>query len=97
MSTAGKGCQTVDVSWWPKVNLWDRGDLAAGCWTPQCEHWFTQRLEKICLGTETPKDTKTWDKNLRYEKESKEFFSKAQELTYDFLTKKYPNFSVWPP
>jgi hypothetical protein len=93
-STAGKGHQTVDTSWWPKVTTWDGCGLDAGCWTPQCERWFKQRLEKILQGTETPKNTKTWDKNLRYEKESKAFFSNAQELTYTFLTEKYPNFSV---
>ena len=84
----------MDVSWWPKVTAWDGCDLDAGCWTPQCEHWFTQRLEKILRGAETPKNTKTWDKNLRYEKQSKVFFSNAQELTRAFLTEKYPNFAV---
>jgi len=61
---------------------------------PPSEHWFTQRLEKIHLGTETPKDSKTWERNLQYKKEIKGFSSNARELTYDFLTKKYPNFSV---
>jgi len=91
---AGKGDQTIDTSWWPKVTTWDGCDLDAGCWTPQCERWFTRRLERILGGVETPKNTKTWGKNLRYEKQCKPFVSKAQELTYAFLTNKYPNFSV---
>lgn len=94
--TAGKGHQTVDASWWPKVTTWDGTDLDAGCWTPQCEHWFTRRLEKILQGSETPKNTQTWNKNLRYQKESRTFFSNAQELTYAFLTEKYPSFSMQP-
>ena len=92
--TAGSGSQTVDASWWPKVNTWDGCDLDSGCWTPQCEQWFNQRIEKILRGAETPKNTRTWVKNLRHEKQSKAFFSKAQELTYTFLTDKYTNFSV---
>ena len=94
MPTAGKGKQTADFSWWPKVNTWDGSDLDLGCWTPQCEHWFTQRLNSIVHGHQTPKDTTTWARNLRYQKEIKVFFPKVKELTYAFLTEKYPNFSA---
>lgn len=82
------------MSWWPKVNAWKGCGLDVGCWTPLCEHWFKRRLENILSGKARPLGSSTWVKNLRYEKETKKFFSNFKDLGDEFLTDTYPGLSA---
>jgi len=90
----GKGSQTRDISWWPKVSAWKGCGLDVGCWTPLCEHWFQRRLENIVSGKARPLGSVTWVKNLRYEKETKKFFTQFNRLGDQFLANNYPNLSA---
>lgn len=93
-ANTGNGLQTRDISWWPKINVWNGCGLDLGCWTPQCEQWFQRRLERILSGTERPQGTSRWKKNLRYEKETRKFVGQFRNLGRHFLAHNYPTLLV---
>ena len=90
----GKGLQTQDISWWPKVNTWNGCSLDVGSWTPLCEHWFQRCLESILSGKACPLGSATWGKNLQYEKETKKFFGQFKNLGCGFLADNYSKLST---
>jgi hypothetical protein len=84
---AGKGNQTEDRSWWPKVTTWEGSGLNVGCWTPMCEQWFQKRLIQLQAGSNRPYNASQWAKNLRYAKKTKKFIENANKLGRNFLAK----------
>jgi hypothetical protein len=84
---AGKGNQTQDMSWWPKVTTFEASSLNAGCWTPLCERWFRKRLEALRSGSISTYSSSAWQKNLRYGKNhAKEFIRRSKNLGQDYLS-----------
>lgn len=76
----------MDLSWWPKVNIWDGSGLDLGRWTPFCEGWFKNRFQSLREGQAKPLTSAQWHKNLRYEqKDTKKFFGKWKDLGERFL------------
>ncbi|KAK7017760.1 hypothetical protein R3P38DRAFT_2539783 [Favolaschia claudopus] len=39
--------QTMLLSWWPKPNAWQKGNLDPGWWSPDCESWFQKRRLRL--------------------------------------------------
>ena len=81
----GKGHQTKDLSWFPKITTWDGSGIDVGCWTPMCERWFRKRLESIKGGMAGPYSSQQWQKNLRYGKETKKFITSCKNIGHKFL------------
>ncbi|TCD59775.1 hypothetical protein EIP91_011480 [Steccherinum ochraceum] len=44
----------ADISWWPKPGVWAASGLYTGFWTPACENWIQNRVEKINSGETCP-------------------------------------------
>ncbi|KAF7337278.1 hypothetical protein MSAN_02280300 [Mycena sanguinolenta] len=42
--------QTMLLSFWPKPNVWAKGNLTPGWWSEACEKWFLRRLERLDEG-----------------------------------------------
>ena len=81
----GKGDQRRDLSWWPKVKVWEGSCLNLGCWTPACEAWFQNRLGSIKSGKAQPYSATKWQKNLRLAKHASKFFMKMEGIGLRFL------------
>lgn len=77
----------MDMSLWPKVTTWEATGAYVGCWTPMCERWFRKRIESIRKGEAKMYSSTQWQKNLRYEKETKKFFKNCKNIGRDFLVK----------
>ena len=85
-SQVGKGHQTRDISWWPKVATWEGSGIDVGCWTPMCERWFQKRMEGIRQSGKAPYSSSTWKKSLTYERGlTVKFFANAKNIGRDFL------------
>lgn len=82
---AGKGDQRKDLSWWPKVTTWEGSGAYVGCWTPMCERWFRKRIQAIREGEAKLFSSTQWQKNLRYDKDTKKFFMNWKNIGRDFL------------
>ncbi|KAJ7153188.1 hypothetical protein C8R43DRAFT_846897, partial [Mycena crocata] len=57
--------QTSTPSWWPKPYAFNTSGLNTGWWSPDCEHWFQQRLAKIQSGTAELHTQTEWKRVLR--------------------------------
>ena len=84
-SQVGKGEQTRDISWWPKVHTWEGSGIDVGCWTPMCEQWFQKRLQSIKSGEGRVFSSKVWSKNLKYAKQKQGFYTGAKKIGEDFI------------
>lgn len=52
-----------------------------------CKQWFQKRLEAIREGRVGPYSSTQWQKYLRYQKETKQFFGNSKNIARDFLMK----------
>jgi hypothetical protein len=50
-----------------------------------CERWFQNRLQSIRDGRAKPYSSSAWKKNLRYEKDTKAFYTNWKVIGEDFL------------
>ncbi|KAJ7343292.1 hypothetical protein DFH08DRAFT_222327 [Mycena albidolilacea] len=77
--------QTTRVSWWPKPHAFGTSGLNTGWWSPNCEHWFQQRLTAIQNGTAKLIKQAEWKHILKYMKKSREVAEANEKIAAEFL------------
>ena len=65
------GKQVADMSWWPKVMVWEGSCYDLGYWTPYAEMWFQTRLDKIRAHEARPKSVTVWRNDLKNARNAK--------------------------
>ncbi|PIL26011.1 hypothetical protein GSI_11765 [Ganoderma sinense ZZ0214-1] len=81
--------QTQDFSWWPKADTWEKSDLNKGYWTPYCEQWFQERLDRIRNNATSPRTAKKWSDGLKRIKVSGPFHTAIQDASAQFLAQEF--------
>jgi hypothetical protein len=79
------GEQYVDLSWWPKPDVWEKSVLNVGYWSDNCESWFQDCLAKIRGGLEHPKGASAWRSALKKWKKTHELVGNSRDLAAAFL------------
>ncbi|KAK7031898.1 hypothetical protein R3P38DRAFT_2774366 [Favolaschia claudopus] len=78
--------QTKLLSWWPKPNAWQKGNLDPGWWSPACEGWYQKR--RLRLGDANRYGEKgmlarpnEWKHNLRFVKTLKDIVQAHERIS----------------
>jgi hypothetical protein len=80
--------QTTRVSWWPKPHVMSASGLNVGWWSPDCEHWFRQRLAVIRSGNTQLHKQADWKHFLRYYKKTREVAEANEKIAAEYLKAK---------
>ncbi|KAK7048795.1 hypothetical protein R3P38DRAFT_2505225, partial [Favolaschia claudopus] len=78
--------QTTKLSWWPKPLAFSHSGLNVGWWSPDCEHWYQQRLAVIQSGTAKLHTQAEWKNIIRYYQKSREIGTKNELVAAEFLS-----------
>ncbi|KAJ7658857.1 hypothetical protein DFH06DRAFT_990215 [Mycena polygramma] len=80
--------QTAQISWWPKPNSFTTSGLNTGWWSPDCDHWFEQRLANIKSGNARLYTQTEWKRYLKYYKKSRDIAVANERIAIEFLSTK---------
>jgi hypothetical protein len=56
--------QDVMVSWWPRLDQWERSGMGAGFWSPLAEQYYQRRLADCRSGKTGPLPRKAWERSI---------------------------------
>ncbi|KAJ6500623.1 hypothetical protein C8R45DRAFT_978396 [Mycena sanguinolenta] len=84
--------QTMQLSFWPKPNAWDKGNLDPGWWSAECEGWFQKRLRRLEEGERYNEKgilarSSDWKHNLRFTKAVKDYVQAHERISAAILMK----------
>ena len=79
------GCQTTDLSWWPKPSAWQVSGLNVGYWSRDCEAWFQKHLQLIRDGGGDLRGPSQWKHSLKFNKASLTTAQVNEELSMQIL------------
>ena len=77
--------QTADVSWWPKVHMWETGSYNMGYWTSFTEVWFKSRLDRIRSHEAQPKSIAAWKNDMKSAHNAKKVKQAMDAASRDFV------------
>jgi len=78
------------LSWWPKVNTWDKSGFASNGWTPDAEQWYQNRWRDIRSGKALVFHQNDWKKKLRrYHRFTSKISDASERLSSDFISKNF--------
>ncbi|KAF8166799.1 hypothetical protein K438DRAFT_1616543 [Mycena galopus ATCC 62051] len=77
--------QTTRVSWWPKPNAFDSSGMNIGWWSPDCEHWFQQRLAQIKSGQALLNKQADWKRFIRFYQKTRQVAESNEKIAAEFL------------
>ncbi|KAJ7664375.1 hypothetical protein DFH06DRAFT_986073 [Mycena polygramma] len=80
--------QTSQISWWPKPTAFSSSGLNTGWWSPDCDHWFEERLSKIKSGTAKLHTQTEWKRYIRFYKKSHDIAIANERISNEFLRNK---------
>lgn len=81
--------QSEDKSWWPKPNQWNNNHFDQGFWTPWCESWFLNRLNRIRSDQARLYNARQWEWALRQAGDARKFCDALELASNRWLEGKY--------